>query len=260
MAHGSSFRHLAPESLEVGQRPGAPSSPLEPLPGEQRRVSGALWTQRRRHWPGRGLSRGPRCPSPAPGLPRSQPPRRAGCASAERASGSATLRGPRAPGPGTLPSTNGRLRFTAARRAGLGRQLRRLSGSGPTSWPAEALRRAHPPGPCPTRPGPRAPEPPRLQAHPFPQRRHPHSLEHADQKTCPPARDLPPSPKVSPAEKWRSLAAGSVAPAIDKPRDPTSGARGPPDRESVAGTGPRGRRGHRAPAPAAPGSAHPRWR
>lgn len=164
-----------------------------------------------------------------------------------------------------LPSTNGRLRFTAARRAGPGRQLRRLSGSGPTSWPAEALRRAHPPGPCPTRPGPRAPEPPRLPAHPSPQRRHPHSLEPADQKTCPPARDLPPSPKVSPDEKWRSLAAGSAAPAIGKPRGPDlRRARTPQTGKAwpeQAGEAPgRGRRGHRAPAPAAPGSAHPRWR
>ena len=90
---------------------------------------------------------------------------------------SATLRGPWALGPGTLPSTNGKLGSTAPPRTGPGQRLRCLSGSGPTSRPAEALCRAHPPRPCLIRPGPKPLEPLRLRAHLSQERHHPPALD-----------------------------------------------------------------------------------
>lgn len=179
MARGSSPRRLALcpwRSVNAHQlRARLSSGSL----GEQRRVSGVRGTQRRRHWPGRGFPRGPGAQAPRQAWPAPAGPRqRGGCASEERASASATLRDPRALGPGMLPSTNGRLRSTAPLRAGPGQRLRRLSGSGPTSPPAEALRRAHPTRPCLTRPGLWTPEPLWFRAHPSPERHHPHALEH----------------------------------------------------------------------------------
>lgn len=83
---GPGFWSLTPGavSLEVGQRPAAPSPPPELLPREQWRVPGARRTQRRRYWPRRRLPRGrsyraPRQARPAPARPR----QRRGCASGE---------------------------------------------------------------------------------------------------------------------------------------------------------------------------------
>lgn len=190
-------------------------------------MSGARWTQRRRHWPAEASHTAPGDPAPRQACPAPRPPRRAGV----RRQGACVerhLRGPRAPGPGMLPSTNGRLRFTAARgeRQGRGRQLRRLSG-GP-SWPAEAS--AAPSWAMPDRPGPRAPEPPRLPARP---RSEHHLTARSPQiKRVPRHGTCPPAPKCRQTRNG-SLAAGSAAPAIGKPRGPDLQARKvPPDRKA----------------------------
>lgn len=159
----------------------------------------------------------------APGDPASRQPALPAAAargpcSGERASWRATLR-PAGAGPGKAAIHQRQARLTAARRAGPGRKLRRLSGSGPhllarrrpsaapsTSWAM----------PDQTAPGP---EPPRLPAAPSPQRRHPQQRpeEPADQKTCPRHGPAPaPQSKVTDYRQSAALPAAGSCSASDR--------------------------------------------
>lgn len=253
-------------SLEVGQPPAAPRPPPERLPGEQRRMPGARGTRQRRQWPGRCL---PRCRGArARARPGPRPPGRGSVGGVRRERAPRRMPPSRARGlwarEGCHPLTGGS-DPSPSRRARQEQQLKRLSGSRPTSRPAKALRCTHPPRPCLTRSGPRTPATLRLRAHSFPKRHHPRALEHRSRKRVPwhgtgPQPQSVPERDMAKPGRWLCSADDST------PRGPDLRRARTPDWESVARPGRarrvsgRRRRDHRALAPADPGSAHPRWR
>lgn len=167
-ASTSSLHHLSrPWERSAGQCWGGGGS----APDTRRRVPGS-WSVTHKRLPGKQQwARRARDPAkarmgrPAPPTrsqrpsPESGPAHRASaacgmCVGRGRAAASATLPGLRALGPGRLTPTNGGSDPRPRRRRGAEPgQLSRLSGSGPTSPAAEALRCAHPPGTCLTRSG-----------------------------------------------------------------------------------------------------------
>lgn len=241
--------------------PGSRSAPRGPAPASgEAPWKAAAGAQRTRGWTRRHLPRGRGAGSPGQAGPAG-PRQRAGCASGEDAAASATLRGPRALGPGSLPSTNGRLRSPPRRGTQPCQQLRRLSGSCPTSWPAEALRRAHPPRPRLTRSS-QPPAPHRTSAAPstpVPRATPPSNPGALRAENVSPGTRPALSPKVSPDEIRRSLDAGSAVPGVQQAAWP-----GPRAREDPR-WGERGRPGPQSPRPAPeepprPGSRNPRFR